>query len=654
MDMTTRPKSLTTSRGNFGTKELSAEARMTQVAESTRLTVADNVSLALESPYVRGKKGIFGEENYMSYFSLAGAIRLSSLKMLRGSQSYFTNRQRPRMFERFSKQGDTYILRGPGYLMALDPHLSLLEKLDIYVSDVTEAAKVLKDTFDGVQKQHFEIAPVLDYMKNALITVFNAYTNREKHGDLNLTNDHYQQNKKKLLALASQSTLYFYLSLVGDLNRSHVSELCRHLDEGALQSATETIKKEFRDYKFSSLNVVRPEASHPLVLAGFAWLMWKKYCEVKYIFGMPSGGTELACLVKEFFNYSGAEDVELVLLPISLHSIKLSGHTAPQSIKHLKKLVPKKKLEILRDKQPIYALIVDDNSATGQTMQKAREVVTRANKSITVCCAVAEADIVRAAQKIKGGNRHTKVANPVLYAHAINILPVSSLIMPKHDLKEVVEIRLLTHDYRAQTKSPEVSIGDVIYHNVIADSIEYKYDHEAVSKNPSVIHTFKDSFLSNFYSVNVSYKKRHYPSVEHAYLRQKFDLVQLKTLDHAKVEQLNDIFKFKGLSLQLTDFSDIFYNDKITANTIKRISVKLKAWGYERPDWDSIRLKTMIDLQIKKYAHNELRQMLLNTGDKLLIEGNDWNDTYWGVSNERGHNYLGRILMELRKLIKEL
>ena len=45
-----------------------------------------------------------------------------------------------------------------------------------------------------------------------------------------------------------------------------------------------------------------------------------------------------------------------------------------------------------------------------------------------------------------------------------------------------------------------------------------------------------------------------------------------------------------------------------------------------------------------------LRQQLLDTGDAELVEGNSWNDTFWGVSARtgKGKNWLGRLLMQVR------
>ena len=40
------------------------------------------------------------------------------------------------------------------------------------------------------------------------------------------------------------------------------------------------------------------------------------------------------------------------------------------------------------------------------------------------------------------------------------------------------------------------------------------------------------------------------------------------------------------------------------------------------------------------------------TGDRVLVEGNDWGDTYWGMCNGEGKNYLGKMLMSIREEIK--
>lgn len=38
----------------------------------------------------------------------------------------------------------------------------------------------------------------------------------------------------------------------------------------------------------------------------------------------------------------------------------------------------------------------------------------------------------------------------------------------------------------------------------------------------------------------------------------------------------------------------------------------------------------------------------MTTGNAELIEGNTWNDTFWGVCNGEGENNLGKLLMKVR------
>lgn len=67
-----------------------------------------------------------------------------------------------------------------------------------------------------------------------------------------------------------------------------------------------------------------------------------------------------------------------------------------------------------------------------------------------------------------------------------------------------------------------------------------------------------------------------------------------------------------------------------------------------RQDWDDIKLVVMEQLLIKKFSDYELARKLLETGDAILIEGNEWGDVYWGVCNGIGWNHLGRTLMKIR------
>jgi len=67
-----------------------------------------------------------------------------------------------------------------------------------------------------------------------------------------------------------------------------------------------------------------------------------------------------------------------------------------------------------------------------------------------------------------------------------------------------------------------------------------------------------------------------------------------------------------------------------------------------REDWEDVKEDIMYELLTLKFQNPFLKSCLLATGDAELIEGNYWNDIYWGVCNGVGENRLGILLMKLR------
>lgn len=72
-----------------------------------------------------------------------------------------------------------------------------------------------------------------------------------------------------------------------------------------------------------------------------------------------------------------------------------------------------------------------------------------------------------------------------------------------------------------------------------------------------------------------------------------------------------------------------------------------------RTDWEEVKDAVMRRAVLKKFeAHSDIREILLATGDKLIIE-NSPTDYYWGVGGDRsGQNKLGQILMEVREILR--
>lgn len=68
------------------------------------------------------------------------------------------------------------------------------------------------------------------------------------------------------------------------------------------------------------------------------------------------------------------------------------------------------------------------------------------------------------------------------------------------------------------------------------------------------------------------------------------------------------------------------------------------------PRHQNAEMHMRLAVRLKFDSNPDLKQMLIDTGDKLLVEGNWWNDDYWGVNKNSGvgRNLLGIILMDVR------
>gem|GEM_PF-603889 len=73
-----------------------------------------------------------------------------------------------------------------------------------------------------------------------------------------------------------------------------------------------------------------------------------------------------------------------------------------------------------------------------------------------------------------------------------------------------------------------------------------------------------------------------------------------------------------------------------------------------RPDWEDKKIDIMRAILEVKFAHGSvLAEQLKATAPRELIEGNTWDDTFWGMCEGVGQNWLGRLLMERRDILLE-
>lgn len=73
-----------------------------------------------------------------------------------------------------------------------------------------------------------------------------------------------------------------------------------------------------------------------------------------------------------------------------------------------------------------------------------------------------------------------------------------------------------------------------------------------------------------------------------------------------------------------------------------------------REDWEEVKDVIMKKAVLKKFStHKDIKAILLSTEDKVIVEKTS-NDYYWGCGQDgSGKNMLGKILMEVRELLKD-
>lgn len=74
-----------------------------------------------------------------------------------------------------------------------------------------------------------------------------------------------------------------------------------------------------------------------------------------------------------------------------------------------------------------------------------------------------------------------------------------------------------------------------------------------------------------------------------------------------------------------------------------------------RPNWLDVKDEVMMTaLRAKFTQHDDLRKLLLETGDAVLME-NSQKDYYWGIGADgSGKSMLGKLLMALREELREM
>ncbi|KKT14530.1 MAG: hypothetical protein UW76_C0049G0002 [Parcubacteria group bacterium GW2011_GWF2_44_8b] len=130
--------------------------------------------------------------------------------------------------------------------------------------------------------------------------------------------------------------------------------------------------------------------------------------------------------------------------------------------------------------------------------------------------------------------------------------------------------------------------------------------------------------LSNFSSFQIEWKGKLWPTSEHIYQAEKFEDENLRE----KIRNCR------------------------SAHTALKLAQSNK--DNNRNDWHKVNLPVMKEILHAKVAqHPYVKEKLLATGDRELIE-DSWRDDFWGWGpNKDGENHLGKLWMEVRDELRK-
>ena len=179
-------------------------------------------------------------------------------------------------------------------------------------------------------------------------------------------------------------------------------------------------------------------------------------------------------------------------------------------------------------------------------------------------------------------------------------------------------------------------------------------------------------WLSNFYPCSIDFKGLVYPNAEAAFQAQKVDILMSSRPEEFSIKDKEFFTTLTGREAKPLGMGK---RDKKFRMTEEELKV-----------WNPIALSTMEEVVRAKYTQNDnLKEKLLATQELGLIEGNNWGDNFYGITlalehpdaknpytkrmlkrDENGeklyvlsqpenenNNHLGKILMKIRKELKE-
>jgi hypothetical protein len=336
-----------------------------------------------------------------------------------------------------------YILRGARYSTAIDAGHDETQRYDNYFQDFVDGLSVLTAEQKKIETEahFFEKQAVLDYVKNASVSLLNALMADERDG--NFPEDetaltHYLDTRKSLEDIARSSVFAQYAHLAGDKETLDKELTTLFKKVTTLKKAIGVLRSLHKKDPYKRRTGVR-ELTHPLHIAGAALHTVTTGATrlPETILGLPTGSTEYAYALQYAFEHLEQRRPNVILAPLSLHNArKVSATTNTMKalgdpalavfLKHYRRNIDGKNL-----------LVVDDNSSSGETLDTIKQTLANFFNPKHIEASVAQVDTRRGEHLAQRAVRkptkdaHLRVSTPESLKMSVSNLHMSRVLKKK-------------------------------------------------------------------------------------------------------------------------------------------------------------------------------------------------------------------------------
>lgn len=205
---------------------------------------------------------------------------------------------------------------------------------------------------------------------------------------------------------------------------------------------------------------------------------------------------------------------------------------------------------------------------------------------------------------------------------------------------------------------------NVLYHSTTEKGARLILNNEIVKSSDALLVFWDSENKSIISAINMAIALRKHVKVIYTDFAKKDILLKKDFGFQGNQRWLSNMFpceidvgKWKFMSVEAAyQASKYNHSDRIVKNfqnlpaiISKKYNQYLKAGQVPiQKNFEDNKLKIMNFLLRKKFENPYLREKLVLTKGRDLVEENNWHDTFWGVCHGEGQNNLGKILMRIR------